>query len=150
MSKEKINLSPIGYVQTDAVGEEVKDKSRTSQIILKKELVKGLEGISDYSHLFIIFWLDQVKEEDRLKLKVHPRGRTDMPLTGVFAVRTMLRPNPIGLTLVQLLNIEDNKITVRGLDAYNRTPILDIKPYDPMDTTENPKVPEWWLRLKEE
>ena len=73
-----------------------------------------------------------------------------MPLTGVFAVRTMLRPNPIGLTLVELVKVDGNVLTVRGLDAYDGTPVLDIKPYDFWDVAENAKVPDWWIRLQEE
>ena len=74
----------------------------------------------------------------------------DMPLVGVFAVRTNLRPNPIGLTLVELVKVEGNVLTVRGLDAFKDTPILDIKPYDYWDVAENIRVPEWWAKLQEE
>lgn len=146
---EKIILNPIGYVKTEAVGDEVKDKSTISQIILSDELVEALEGITSYSHLFALFWLDQIPKEKRMILKVHPRGRMDMPLLGVFATRTNLRPNPIGLTLVELLRVEGNVLTVRGLDAFNGTPILDIKPFDYWDTAQNTKVPEWWIKLNE-
>jgi tRNA-Thr(GGU) m(6)t(6)A37 methyltransferase TsaA len=149
-SAEEIVLNPIGYVRTTAKGDEVKDKTLIAQIVLREELVEGLIGISGYSHLFVLFYLDQVIGEERKMLKVHPRGRQDMPLTGVFAVRTMLRPNPIGLTLVELVKAEGNVLTVRGLDAYDKTPVLDVKPYDFWDVAENVKVPEWWRRLNEE
>jgi tRNA-Thr(GGU) m(6)t(6)A37 methyltransferase TsaA len=148
--QEKIVLNPIGYVKTCAVGDEVKDKSNVSQIVLLEELVEGLEGISGYSHLFVLFYLNQVTDNQRKTLKVHPRGRQDMPLTGVFAVRTMMRPNPIGLTLVELLKVEDNILSVRGLDAYDGTPVLDVKPFDFWDTAENIRVPDWWKKLNEE
>ena len=147
---EKIVLNPIGYVKTSVVGDEVKDKSVISQIVLNNELVEGLSGISGFSHLFVLFYLNQVTSEQRKTLKVHPRGRQDMPLTGVFAVRTMLRPNPIGLTLVELVKVDGNVLTVRGLDAYHATPVLDIKPYDLWDVAENAKVPDWWIKLQEE
>jgi len=149
VSKEKIILNPIGYVRTEAVGDEVKDKSTISQIILSDELVEALEGITGFSHVFVLFWLDQVPKEKRMLLKVHPRGRMDMPLLGVFATRTNLRPNPIGLTLVELLGVEGNILTVRGLDAFNGTRILDIKPFDFWDTAENAKLPDWWIKLNE-
>lgn len=150
MSKEKIVLTPIGFVKTDAVGEEIRDRSRTSKIIVKSEFVQALDGISSYSHLFVLFWLNQIKDDERKTLKVHPRGKTDLPLSGVFAVRTMLRPNPIGLTIVEIVDVHSNVLTIKGLDAYNGTPVLDIKPYDPWDVVENPKVPSWWQKLKEE
>jgi tRNA-Thr(GGU) m(6)t(6)A37 methyltransferase TsaA len=144
---EKIVLNPIGYVKTSAVGDEVKNKSTISQIVLRDELVDGLSGISGYSHLFVLFYLNQVTSEQRKTLQVHPRGRQDMPLTGVFAARTMLRPNPIGLTLVELVKVEGTVLTVKGLDAYDATPVLDIKPYDFWDIAENVKVPDWWKKL---
>jgi tRNA-Thr(GGU) m(6)t(6)A37 methyltransferase TsaA len=148
--QEKIILNPIGYVKTTAEGDEVKNKSFLSQIILRDDLVEALTGISDYSHLFVLFYLNQVTEEQRKTLRVHPRGRQDMPLVGVFVARTMLRPNPIGLTLVELVKVEGNVLTIRGLDAYNGTPVLDIKTYDFWDMAENAKVPDWWKKLNAE
>ena len=148
--QKKIFLNPIGCVKTDAVGDEVKDKSRISQIIIRDDLTEALEGIEGFSHLFVLFWLNQVSTEKRMILKVHPRGRMDMPLLGVFASRTNIRPNPIGLTLVELLKVEGNTLTVRGLDAFDGTPILDIKPFDSWDTAEKARVPDWWLKLNRE
>jgi len=148
--QEKIVLTPIGFVKTEAVGDEVKDKSRISQIVLRDELTEALDGITGFSHLFVLFWLSQIPDEQRMILKVHPRGRMDMPLLGVFATRTNLRPNPIGLTLVELLKVEGNTLTVRGLDAFNGTPVLDVKPFDSWDTTKNARVPDWWIKLNEE
>jgi tRNA (adenine37-N6)-methyltransferase len=146
--QEKIVFCPIGYVKT-AVGEEVNGKSVVSEIVLREGLVEGLSGISGFSHVFVLFYLNQVTGEQRKTLKVHPRGRQDLPLTGVFAARTMLRPNPIGLTLVELIKVEGNVLTVRGLDAYDGTPVLDIKPYDFWDLAENAKVPDWWKKLND-
>jgi tRNA (Thr-GGU) A37 N-methylase len=80
---------------------------------------------------------------------VHPRGRLDLPLTGIFAVRTMLRPNPIGLTVVELVKVTGNVLTIKGLDAFDGTPILDLKPMDPWDSVENLRVPEWWKKLND-
>jgi tRNA-Thr(GGU) m(6)t(6)A37 methyltransferase TsaA len=149
-SEEEIILNAIGFVKTDAVGDEVKDKSRISQIILNEELVQALEGITDFSHLFVIFWMSQIPLEKRMALKVHPRGRMDIPLLGVFATRTNLRPNPIGLTLVELLKVEGDTLTIRGLDAFDGTPVLDIKPFDSWDTARTARVPDWWIKLDRE
>ncbi len=149
-SNEKIVLNPIGYVKTKAENERVRDKSTISQVVLREELAEGLNGISGFSHLFILFYLNQITDEHRKTLKVHPRGRQDMPLTGIFAARTMLRPNPIGLTLVELVKVDGNVLTVRGLDAYDGTPVLDVKPYDFWDMAENIRVPYWWKKLNNE
>ncbi|HDQ05205.1 MAG TPA: tRNA (N6-threonylcarbamoyladenosine(37)-N6)-methyltransferase TrmO [Candidatus Bathyarchaeota archaeon] len=146
----KICLEPVGFVKTEAVGKEVRDKNVVSRIVFREELTEALEGIEEFSHLFVLFWLHEMSDEDRKVMKVHPRGRVDMPLLGIFATRSPHRPNPIGLTRVKLLNVEGNVITVQGLDAFDGTPVLDIKPFDSWDTTEDFKVPEWWKKLEKE
>ncbi len=148
--EKEITMKPIGHVMTDAIGDEVKDRSRTAEIIVSPEFVPALDGVAEYSHLYILFWMSEIPEEKRLMLKVHPRGREDLPLMGAFAVRTNLRPNPIGLTLVEFVTIKGNILTVRGLDAFNGTPVLDIKPYDNWDIAQNIRVPGWWKKLNEE
>lgn len=147
---ERISLEPIGFVKTKAIGREVRDRSNVSEIFLCPDLAEALDGIEDYSHLFIIFWMNQISNEDRTMMKVHPRGRRDMPLIGVFATRTAFRRNPIGLTLVELLEVRGNSLTVRGLDAFDGTPVLDIKPFDRWDMTEPVRLPEWWVKLERE
>lgn len=146
----KIELKPIGFVTTKAIGKKVRDKSNVSKIVFGEHLAEALNGIEEFSHLFVIFWMHKISTEERKTMKVHPRNRRDMPLLGVFATRTPQRPNPIGLTLVRILGVEGNVVTVQGLDAFDGTPILDIKPYDYWDTAEDARVPEWWARLREE
>jgi tRNA-Thr(GGU) m(6)t(6)A37 methyltransferase TsaA len=148
--EKKIVLHPIGIVRTQAVGDDVKDKTRLSKIFIDCELTKALKGISGFSHVFVLFWLHEISGEQRKTLKVHPRGRRDLPLLGVFATRTMLRPNPIGLTLVELVKAEGNVLTVRGLDAFDGTPVLDVKPFDSWDTAKDARVPAWWIKLESE
>ena len=140
----------MGFVKTEAVGKEVRAKNVVSQIIFREEYTEALEGVEEFSHLFVLFWLHEMSDEDRKIMKVHPRGRVDMPLLGIFATRTPHRPNPIGLTRVKLINVEGNVITVQGLDAFDGTPVMDIKPFDSWDTTEDFKVPEWWKKLEKE
>ena len=147
---KKIALKPIGFVKTKAVGKEVRDRSNVSEIVFREDLVEALDGIEDFSHLFVIFWMHEISKEERRMTKVHPRGREDMPLLGVLATRTPRRPNPIGLTLVELLEAEGNVVTVRGLDAFDGTPVLDIKPFDYWDMAEDARVPEWWMSLEKE
>ena len=149
-SVDKICLDPVGFVKTEAVGKGVRDKKVISQIIFRKELSEALDGVEEFSHLFVLFWLHEISNEAQRVLKVHPRGRSEMPLLGIFATRTPHRPNPIGLTRVKLLNIKDNVATVQGLDAFDGTPVLDIKPFDSWDTTKDFKVPNWWKELDKE
>jgi tRNA-Thr(GGU) m(6)t(6)A37 methyltransferase TsaA len=150
MSSGKICLEPVGFVKTEAVGKEVRDKNVVSTIVFREDLTAALEGIEEFSHLFVLFWLHRMSDADKRVMKVHPRGRSDMPLLGIFATRTPHRPNPIGLTRVKLLKVEGNTITVQGLDAFDGTPVLDIKPFDSWDTTKDLKVPAWWMKLDKE
>ena len=116
-----------------------------SEIHLVPQLTGGLQGLEGFSHILVAFFLDRAQGFDPAKqLMRKPRGREDMQAVGVFAQRTKYRPNPLGITAVQLLGIEGNIVKVRGLDALDGTPVLDIKPYmPPFDRMENVKMPEW-------
>lgn len=148
VSQKRICLDPIGFVETEAAGDDVKDRTQLSRIVVNSTLAPALSGIEEFSHVFVLFWLDKITRKQRKTLRVHPRGRADLPLVGIFAARTNLRPNPIGLTLVELVNVKDNVLTIRGLDAFDGTPVLDLKPYDPWDKAKNMRVPEWWTMLE--
>ena len=147
-SHTHFELKPIGYVKTSAAGDEVKNMALTSEIIINPELIEALDGLTEFSHLYILFWMHEITQEKRQTLKVHPRGRYDLPLVGVFSVRTNLRPNPFGLAIVEMVKVSGNVVTVRGLDAYDGTLVLDIKSYDYRDVVNAIKVPDWWLKLE--
>jgi tRNA-Thr(GGU) m(6)t(6)A37 methyltransferase TsaA len=144
----EIKLKSIGYVRRASKQENVKDRSLVSEITIRKGLTKALEGIEEFSHVFVLFYMHQVSAKDKKALKVHPRGRMDLPLVGLFATRTPLRPNPVGLALVELLKRRENVLVVQGLDAFDGTPVLDLKPYDNWDAVVNIRIPEWRKKLE--
>jgi tRNA-Thr(GGU) m(6)t(6)A37 methyltransferase TsaA len=148
----EIKMKPIGYVRREskARAEDIRDRSFISKIVIRRNLLKALEGIEGFSHVYVIFFMHKVTEEEKRTLKTHPRGRTDLPLLGILATRNSLRPNPIGLTLVELLERRNNVLFVRGLDAFNGTPVLDVKGADSWDMTANTRVPDWRKKLEEE
>jgi tRNA-Thr(GGU) m(6)t(6)A37 methyltransferase TsaA len=118
-----------------------------SEIYLDPEYVPGILGIEAYSHLQILFWMD--RSEPRYKLKVVPQSRPELPEVGIFASRECERPNPIGLSVCELIRCDGERITVRGLDVVDGTPIVDIKPYAPMyDWVESPRYPDWLDKLE--
>jgi len=120
----------VGHVEND-VEEMLSSREiagRQSRIILHESLTDGLLGIEESERILMVFWLDRV---DEVHLQLHPRDDTSRPLRGVFATRTPYRPNPIGVTVARLLRVEENVLTVEGLDALNGTPVLDIKPFVP-------------------
>jgi tRNA-Thr(GGU) m(6)t(6)A37 methyltransferase TsaA len=146
----RFDVKPIGFVKRSDSNDNVKDRDLTSQIVLPWDLVEALDGIEEFSHVFIIFWMHRISDDEKKVLQARPRGRSFISLRGVFATRTPNRPNPIGLTLVQLLKVENNILTVRGLDAFDGTPVLDIKPFDHWDMAEDFMVPEWLIKLEKE
>jgi len=94
-----------------------------SEIHIFPEYRKAAEGLELFEHVFVIYW-QHLAERD--VLKVVPRGKRNK--RGVFSTRAPSRPNPLGLCLVKLLDVDD-VLTVQGLDALDGSPVLDIKPY---------------------
>ena len=121
-----------------------------SELHLKSQFAPGLQGLESFSHIMVIFFMDRSTFDPSKDLVRHPKGRADVPLLGIFAQRARHRPNPIGVTAVELLGIEENVVRVRGLDAIDGSPILDIKPYFPVfDRVDQASVPEWVHRVME-
>jgi tRNA-Thr(GGU) m(6)t(6)A37 methyltransferase TsaA len=143
-------LQPIGHVENGIPpGERVTWENIESRVVIEDQWAEGLEGLAEFSHVVILFWLDRPHDK-KTPLKVHPEAKEDMPLVGLFATRTPLRPNPIGMTTVELLRVEDNTLHVRGLDAFDETPVLDIKPYLIRgDLKSDATVPDWLHQLWE-
>jgi tRNA (adenine37-N6)-methyltransferase len=141
-----IQLSSIGLCHTLIPNDEVPSKRKTmlSNLEIFDEFKAGLTGIEQYSHLIILFWMHQVTLPT--ELLSYPRGDHSLPLTGTLASRGRNHPNPIGLAVVELLARSSNILKVRGLDAFDKTPILDIKPYDDYDLVSNPRVPDWFAK----
>jgi tRNA-Thr(GGU) m(6)t(6)A37 methyltransferase TsaA len=89
----------------------------------------ALAGLGDFSHVDVIFFFHLVGEDEVEPGARRPRGREDWPLVGVFAQRNKARPNRLGVTTCQLLGVDGRTLHVRGLDAIDGTPVLDIKPH---------------------
>jgi tRNA-Thr(GGU) m(6)t(6)A37 methyltransferase TsaA len=140
----KFEVEPIGVVRsprkdlTDDFWGKV-----DAQIVLGEHLPEAaFSGLGDFSHVEVIFLMDRV---DPAKVEVgarHPRERSDWPLVGIFAQRGKTRPNRIGLTRGTIENVAGRVLTVRGLDAIDGSPVLDIKPwmreFAPLGATRQP------------
>lgn len=119
-----------------------------SYIVLKEEYAAGLKGLKNFSHILVIFDMHKAKFDPQADLVRRPQGRKDMPKLGIFAQRAKHRPNPIGLTAVKLMGVRKNVLRIKGLDAIDGTPVLDIKPYFvQFDRINHPLVPPWVKRL---
>jgi tRNA-Thr(GGU) m(6)t(6)A37 methyltransferase TsaA len=144
-----VNYEPIGIVKSPVKEGVDKDWGKViSEIHIDKEFSRGLSGIDSFSHIIVIFEMHQSCWTPKTDLVRRPQGRTDMPLIGIFAQRAKHHPNPIGITSVRLLAVEENILRVQGLDAIDETPVLDIKPYFPRyDRVADSRTPEWVDRL---
>jgi len=114
------------------------------------EYADALDGLEGFSHLFVLSYLDRQREGAAGLSRVRPRrqhgGRVpaeDIPEVGVFATDSPVRPNPIGLTLVKLRRRDGNALVVQGLDLYDGTSVLDLKPYRADYKAERHSVPAW-------
>jgi len=147
---EEAVFRPIGTVRNG-----IKEPRRggwedvASEIVVNEELEDALDGLEEFSHLVVVFWLHKVPRMHQPVTRIHPQGRADLPLVGLFATRSPYRPNPVGVSAPRLLERSGNVLSVVGLDAIDGTPILDIKPYLPhLDAPDDYRGPEWVTRFR--
>jgi tRNA-Thr(GGU) m(6)t(6)A37 methyltransferase TsaA len=141
-----ITLRPMGVVR-NRIKEPMSHgwEEVTSRIVLRRELAEALLGMDGYSHIQVLFWPHQIPDEVRgSKPRLHPRDDPANPLQGILATRSQIRFNPILVSVVPLLAVKANVLHVRGLDAVDGSPVLDVKPYIPHpDSIREVKVPQW-------
>jgi len=159
-SNLEINVRPIGIVRVSASDDEVRDSwiSEGVEGIVEvlPEFEAGLEGIDGFSHIILVTWLHKIRPEHRSILKVRPKRLArfgiplrELPLVGVFTTDSPVRPNPIGISIVELIRRSGRFLYVRGLDLFDGTPVLDIKAYTPDRAVSEIRVPEWYLRTEQ-
>ncbi len=134
---ENYSLQPVGIV--------IKSAGSTGIEIFPgfRDALLGMEG---FSHIIVLYWFDRNDTpEKRGTLRVYPRADKNNPLTGVFATRSPRRPNLIGLAVCKIKAVEQDRILVDKIDAFDQTPVIDIKPYIPIsDCVPDASVP-WWV-----
>jgi uncharacterized protein len=147
----QVSFSPIGYVSSPATKKVDNGWGGiTARVILHPDFVPGLKGLEQFSHALVITHLHMSSFDRARHIIRRPRGLATMPETGIFSQRAKDRPNPIGITAVKILAVGEGFVDVRGLDAVDGTPVLDIKPYVPQfDRVDSATVPEWMERLME-
>ena len=127
-----ITFTPIGYVHS--LRTEAKDDF-WGNVISVIELDdtrfarESVQGLTDFSHVTVVFHFHLLSEESVLTTACHPRGNQKWPRVGIFAQRKKERPNRIGVSICELIAVDGLKLTVKALDAIDGTPVLDIKPY---------------------
>jgi tRNA-Thr(GGU) m(6)t(6)A37 methyltransferase TsaA len=143
IEEKHLAMKPIGHVR--------KAEDRTL-IVLEESYRPGLLGLDGFSHIHVFWWFDRNDTPEKRKvLQVHPMGDRENPLTGVFATRSPMRPNLIAVTLCKIASVRDDVVEVEEIDAFDGTPVLDIKPFLPgHDSVSDAVVPDWVERAIEQ
>ena len=140
-----VTMTPIGYVRggRDAVEDDAWG-SVTARIELDDFDADALLALDGFSHVEVLFVFDRVDPATVCRGARHPRGRDDWPLVGIFAQRAKDRPNRIGSTVCEVVGVDGRVLEVRGLDAVDGTPVLDVKPYIAhYDAVSRTTIPKW-------
>lgn len=167
-----MQLTPVGMVRSEiktpmleACESDIELKKKREEIRAHHEKVTAavsrleifpqwaelLDGIEGFSHILVLYWPHLIDPERRKLRRVHPMGRKDLPMQGVFATCSPARPNPVLVSAVPLLERKGRILMVRGLDAVDGSPIIDIKPYvRPYLGADKPTVPEWMKQIHRE
>jgi tRNA-Thr(GGU) m(6)t(6)A37 methyltransferase TsaA len=137
------SVRPIGHVEKNETG---------IYLTINSELWDATIHVDLFSHLIVLWWIhERDTESDRKTLISYPpRGKGDEP-SGTFSCRTPVRPNPIGHTIVKLLEVDDEnkRLKIDHMDANQDSPSLDIKPYLPSsDRVDNARVAPWFVNLE--
>ena len=133
---ESFRIFPVGSVRkTDT----------TVRIEIFDDYTDALQGLDGFSHIVVLYWFDQNDtDEKRRVLQVHPRKDPRNPLTGVFATHSPQRPNLIGLTVCKIISIHDHAIEIDDIDAFDGSPVIDLKCYIPGSVGEKDvRLPDW-------
>jgi L-fuculose-phosphate aldolase len=122
-------INPIGILHCNLTDRAHTPKNwdeseHVGTIEIYPEFIEGLDGIQNGDTIVVLFWLDRA---DRSILRVHPRGDTSRPKRGVFFTRSPVRPNPIAISELVVQDVNENILTVKGLDILDSTPVIDIK-----------------------
>ncbi|MFO8009289.1 MAG: tRNA (N6-threonylcarbamoyladenosine(37)-N6)-methyltransferase TrmO [Dehalococcoidia bacterium] len=161
-------LKPVGVVRSDIKEPSLRARSgdlnwesedqqsshstaNVSEIVIDPQYTGILDGIEDFSHLLVLYWAHKVDTEGRKLTKVHPMGRKDLPLVGIYSTCSPARPNPVLAIAVRSLERDGYTLRVEGLDAIDGSPVLDIKPYLPFYySVPEAKLSGWMNQIIEE
>ncbi len=129
-NEHSYRIEPIGIIHSELVRLESAplqgdEGAPEAWLELTPPVAQGLVGITAGDQLIVLTWLQHARRD---VLQVHPRGKLEAPLTGVFATRSPDRPNPVGLHPVSVLEVAGHRLRVTPMEAVDGTPVVDIKP----------------------
>ncbi len=142
MPNSQFKVHSIGYV---------KKTEEITCICIDGTYTDALLNIESFSHLIVLWWITgRDNPSDRTVLRVTPKRHPHAPISGVFACRSPARPNPIGLSIVKLESFDPqtNCLIIDRIDAFDETPVIDLKPYFPSsDSIQSVMLPKWFSDL---
>jgi tRNA-Thr(GGU) m(6)t(6)A37 methyltransferase TsaA len=138
VSRQHFEIKPIGRVESSLIDpssapNQGDEGAPDAWLVFEPAVLEALDGIREGDDVILLTWLDRARRD---VLRVHPRGDTSRAQQGVFNTRSPDRPNPIGLHRVEIASIEEGRVRVRGLEAIDGTPIVDVKPVLSSDISE--------------
>jgi tRNA-Thr(GGU) m(6)t(6)A37 methyltransferase TsaA len=142
-SEVSYQINPVGFISR---------KQDQIFIELLPDFKPALKELETFSHVQVLWWFDQFDDKESRKTTQFDKMPFEAPPLGVFACRSPMRPNPIGLSTATIIDVDHEKglIKIAGMDAYDGTPVLDLKAYMPScDRVKNVKVPEWMAQWPE-
>lgn len=144
-----ININPIGivrspYIHSDNTPLQQGNSNIEGEILISDEYKEGIEGLDNFSHLIVLYHFHRTQNEP-LRIKPVLNNR----IHGVFASRQANRPNRIGFSVVRLLGVENNRLRISGMDIFDGTPVIDIKPYVAKFDSFTPDKTGWLIESDE-
>jgi tRNA-Thr(GGU) m(6)t(6)A37 methyltransferase TsaA len=119
-------------------------KESVCELVIDPRYAELLDGIEHFSHVLVLYWPHLIEPARRALKKVHPMGRKDLPQQGIFATCSPARPNPVLVSAVPLVQRAQNVLKVKGFEAVDGSPIIDLKPYSASYyRVDKPTVPAW-------
>lgn len=126
---------------------EVKSEGYSFQLEISKQFRSGLKELDKFSHIIVFWWANNHDNEEDRNISQTKLPYEDNMTAGVFACRSPYRPNPMGITVCNIIDVDEEKgiIRIGYIDAFDHTPIIDLKPYIPVsDRVKNVEVPAWF------
>jgi len=147
MTTPAMHLVPVGWVRRPSSSSS--SHPDAVEIAIEPNFVEHCSNLDELSHCLVLWWAHERVDERFAYGMVHPQRRLDLPEVGLFCTRSPVRPNPVCADVVRLLAIEGNVLTVRGLQANDGTPVVDIKGWYDRVPDETPDQPPWFRRLRQ-
>jgi tRNA-Thr(GGU) m(6)t(6)A37 methyltransferase TsaA len=134
--KDSFNIFPVGVIQK---------QDENVWIEIYEKYNEALMGLDKFSHITVCYWFhENDTPEKRNVMQVHPRNNKENPLSGVFATHSPLRPNLIAISICKILSIEGNTIHIDKIDAFDGSPVIDIKCFIPSRALKpDIRLPDW-------